>query len=183
MLPIKNLVKGLFTFVETGEFPFKPGVLRDGDANPIMDISSLLPSDRGELRAVTERLLNLASDGHIEALEAQINMQGKLQYALFSYVAGTAIMVPCVERTEQLPYAILAMARIADTGVGDSLAHRISKCQWCGKYFIRKTKKASRYHTTNCRVRASNQERLNSGWFKRYYLTKKENRKSEVNRI
>ena len=180
MLPIKNLIKGLFTLVETGEFSFKPGILRDGDASPIMDISSLLPSDRTELRATTERLLTLAAEGNIEALEAQINMQGKLQYALFSYISGTAIMVPCVERTDQLPYAILAVARITDTGVGDSLAHRISKCQWCGKYFIRKTKKASRYHTTNCRIRASNQERLNSGYFGRYYLAKKANAKPKV---
>lgn len=181
MLAVKNLVKGLIEYVETGVFPFKPGILRDSKGEPILDIAAMLCQDNTEpssaapqtVKETASDLLRIASSKDFAMLDGILNSYGDLKFSLFSYPDGTAIMVPKIGHVAELPFAILTLARIADTGSGDSVAHRISKCELCGKFFLRKTKKHSRFHSRACRIKHMNKERLDSGWFRIYYARKK----------
>ena len=182
MLPVKNLIKGLIEFVEQGTFPFKPGILRDPSGGPILDIEQLLLSDATAIGTTKEQatmLLRYCATGDLGRVDEIINAQGVRRYSLFSYTDGTAIMVPSIASAEELPFAVMALARMADTGSGDSIAHRISQCLWCGKFFLCKTKKRSRFHIRACRIKHMNRERLQSGWFKEYYLRVKDRREAE----
>lgn len=174
MYAVRKLVQALIGYIDTGDMTFRPGILRDERGEPILDISSLSgPNSQDSMRTTSEMLLDLCAKGDFIRLDGVINTQGKLDYSLFSYTDGTAIMVPCISEVDQVPFGVIALARMADTGSGDSVAHRIAQCEWCGKFFIRRTKKKSRFDNRQCRIKHMNKERLKSGYFRNYYINRR----------
>ena len=178
MLLVKRLLQGLMEYADTGNFPVKPGVLRDHEGNPLLDVVSLegaTDDSPGSARAWARTILELCAAGRMDLVDAHINSMGGLQCALFSYPTGTAVLTPSVSTVLEIPFAIIALCRSipVDDRSNDSLAHRVAKCEQCGKFFLRKTVKKSRFHNRACRIRFMNVERLKSGYFADYYRKKK----------
>lgn len=159
MYVIRKLVQSLIMLAETGESDFSPGVLRKKDGSPILDIPVFFNSE--EVQEKAKKLLDLASRKKIEVIETEINSSG-LIYTLFTNIADTSpgIMVPSISRPTDLPIAVMVLARCVDTGMGDCILNRITKCEYCFRYFLRKQKRNTRFCSLKCRNDDSNRKRL-----------------------
>lgn len=163
---------------------------RDAKGRPIFELSSIhvqgwttrdWTDAQTKTKALLDRLAVDDADG-MGGFEAEVNGRG-LGVRLFSWRGapsgrtvtsrgilrgdrgGPGMLVPTAPSGEDLPYAILALARCTPTGQGDSLADRISKCQECGKFFLLPTRKCSRFCSESCRGKAINRRRREAGDF------------------
>lgn len=171
MLLVKNLLKSLMRFAETGELTLKPGIIRTGDAEPILDITNLEGNKRDAIK-ISKELLDAITENKIEVIDAVANTK-VLYYSMFSAGDMPGTLVPSVTNLEQLVYSIYILARICPTGVGDSLAHRVAKCERCKNYFLRKTRKGSKFCGMKCRSSFFNKIRIENGFYRAYYDKRK----------
>jgi len=74
---------------------------------------------------------------------------------------GPTILVPWARKPHEIPLYVLLAARSVETPEGGTLADRVTQCQECGKFFVRRTRQASGFCSDPCRWRATNQSRPN----------------------
>lgn len=190
----KELLHWLVAFANGGEERLQPRhYVNLGNIPTFTLVAQWSESDWQTVRQVAIKLLSLISPDNTDGvgvLEAYVNhrglsltllsRQGKpagrtvrgtggTQRILRGDPGGPAFMVPTPSRAEDLPYAIMALARCTPTGQGDSLADRISQCDECERFFLLPTRKCSRFCGPTCRHRATNQARVAAGVFQGRY--------------
>lgn len=139
------------------------------DGVPLVDIS-FLHGDTTAGREVASRMLSEAASGDMGAIDSEINSRG-LKYSIYGtpYSVDTGVLVPLILNYVELPVGVFAIARTTDSGNGECLASKVSKCEECHVFFVCKTKRRSRFCTQSCRTEFVNRERRESGYFKKYY--------------
>jgi len=113
------------------------------------------------VRADADRLLSLAARSSSLA-EAMLNRQ-RLGAVVFSQPLRTAgrttrpertgpsVLVPACSHGGQMPAAVLVMALLTETGSGDRVLDRVTRCGACDRLFLSKYRRPPLYCGAACR--------------------------------
>ena len=164
-LPQRRLLQALCEFANGRALreTFSPGLRFDMNEASVLSIRSL-SGTVWELRTTTRQLLTVLAHGDPDAIEAAINTR-TVPAALISGprvastayrrpTAGPALLTPVVNGLDDLPWAVLALARCTATGTGDTLADRVARCAECQQFFLLPTRRSARFCSKRCRNRA-----------------------------
>lgn len=144
----RKILQGLLDLVNSrGEARFFEGLVTDYFGLPI----TILPyineykyNQYLEIKKHAVKLIDIAVNGP-EFIAAALKNDGLTAMVILPDKKGPGITIPVATTFEAIPYAILMVALCTPTGAGDNLIDRLSKCGLCGKFFIKKTRKLTKY--------------------------------------
>jgi hypothetical protein len=151
--PQKAILSALIGFVNSGELSVPVGPVFDTHGNIIakFEFPNSTMDDwvlaQEESKKILNEIYQHGSDwgiSYVNGKNARVRLWSENEIS-------PCTPIPLIEHPTDLPIVALFLAYSTPTGVGDSLAHRITLCGWCRKFFLRKTKKSARFCQKTCR--------------------------------